>query len=330
LDKPDQLSKLWSRRLPHPRSPAARTFDSSSLRLAHPDSPAARYIEWSSGFLPHPNSPAGRDCIWVADGKGIDDPADADLAHSRLAVGASLEKHSDNLREALPDIGLRSIYDRQMGPLKESYGFMMSLSIVDTGRVLQEVQRQIGWVHCHLQGTLTGSYEAAVGSILSELNSVQAQPIGGDKGKQLRLIQTLSERYYQAATESIQEHLAQAGKAGKQVELIQRWKVRMLACSTGVAAGSVEAPVEPLPATRKKPPKDSDSSDKGVKTWIAIRVVDEEGNPVPDIPYSVTLPDGSILTGLLDDQGTARFDEIDPGQCQVSFPEIHAKEWRRV
>jgi hypothetical protein len=330
LDRLDQLAKLWSRRLPHPRSPAARMFDSSSLRLPHPDSPAARYMEWSSGVLPHPNSPVGRVYVWDSDGEGIDHPADAELTHSRLAVAASLDKHSDSLRETLPDIGLQGIYDRQMGLLKESYGFMMSLSIVDTARVLQEVQRQVGWVHCHLQGTLTGSYVAAVGSILNELDLVQAQPIDGDKGKLLRHIQTLSERYYQAATASIQEHLAQAGKAGKQEELIQRWKVRMLACATGVAAGGVESTVEAPPAARKKPPRNSDSSETKVKTWISIRVLDEDGNPVPDVAYSVTLPDGSIMTGSLDDQGSARFDEIDPGQCQVSFPEIHAKEWKRV
>jgi hypothetical protein len=330
LDRPDQLAKRWTRHLPHPRCPAARTFDWSFLRLPHPDSPAARYAEWSSGVLPHPNSPAGRGYLWDTGGKGIDHSADVELTNSRLAVEASLDKYSDSLRETLPDTGLQAIYDRQMGLLKEAYGFMMSFSIIDPARVLHEVQRQIGWVHCHLQGTLTGSYEAAVGSILNELNLVPAQPIDGDKGKLLRHIQTLSERYYQAATASIQENLEQARKAGKQEELIQRWRVRMLACASGGAASGVESPVEAPQAPQKKPPKNSESSDTGVKTWVAIRLLDEDGNPVPDVAYSVTLPDGSIMTGSLDDQGFARFDDIDPGQCQVSFPEIHAREWKRV
>jgi type VI secretion system secreted protein VgrG len=59
-------------------------------------------------------------------------------------------------------------------------------------------------------------------------------------------------------------------------------------------------------------------------------LTDEHGNPVPDVSYSVTLPDGSVMTGSLDDQGFARFDDIDPGKCLVSFPEIHAKEWKPV
>jgi hypothetical protein len=328
LDKPGQLAKLWSRHLPHPRCPAARMFDSSSLRLAHPESPAARYIEWSSGVLPHPNSPAGRSYLWADGRNATDHSTDSELAHSRLAVEASLDKHSDSLRETLPDTGLRAIYDRQMGLLKESYGFMKSFSIIDPARVLHEVQRQIGWVHCHLQGTLTGSYYIAVGSILSELNLVQAQPIDGDNGKLLSHIQSLSELYYQAAIGSIQEHLAQASNAGKQEELIQRWRARMLACAAGGAGGALESPVEAPPPPQRKPPKNSDSSGTKVKTWIAIRLLDEDGNPVPDVAYSVTLPDGSVMTGSLDNQGLARFDDIDPGQCQVSFPEIHAKEWK--
>jgi hypothetical protein len=65
-----------------------------------------------------------------------------------------------------------------------------------------------------------------------------------------------------------------------------------------------------------------------VKTWIAFRLVDDAGKPVPDAAYTVTLPDGSVVTGALDEQGVVRFDEIDPGQCQITFPEIDAKEWK--
>ena len=104
----------------------------------------------------------------------------------------------------------------------------------------------------------------------------------------------------------------------------------MLACASGAAGGAVDAPVDAPPASQKKGPKKSGSSDTRTKTWISIRVLDEDGNPVPDVAYSVSLPDGSTMTGSLDDQGFARFDDIDPGQCKVSFPEIHAKEWKRV
>jgi hypothetical protein len=209
--------------------------------------------------VPHPNSPAGRGYLWDTGANGVDNSAGEELTQSRLAVEASLDKHSDNLRNILPNTGLQAIYDRQMRLLKEAYGFMMSFSVIDPVPVLNEVQRQIGWVHCHLQGTLTKSYETAVGSILDELNLLRTQTIAGDKGKLLRHFQTLSERYYQAATESIQEHLAQARKAGKQDELIHRWRARMLACASGGSAGAVDSAAEEPQALQKKPPKNSGS-----------------------------------------------------------------------
>jgi hypothetical protein len=65
-----------------------------------------------------------------------------------------------------------------------------------------------------------------------------------------------------------------------------------------------------------------------VKTWIAFQLVDDEGKPVPNTVYKVTLTDGSVVTGTLNEQGLVRFDEIDPGQCQITFPEIDAQEWK--
>jgi hypothetical protein len=313
--------------VPHPRSPAARTFDWSSQSLLHPDSPAARYLDWVSVDLPHPDSPSGRANRWDTKRNGIDALADGKLTQIRLATEISLDKHSDSLRDALPDTGLQILYDRQVSLLREAYSFMKAFTVTDPARMLLNVQRQIGWVHCHLQGALTQSYRIAVGPILDEVDSLQAQTHSGEKAKLLSRIQALVERYYQAATESVEEHLADARKTGKQQELIQRWRARMLACASAGAAG-VESPAVEPQAPANKPPKKS--SDAPVKTWIAVQLIDDHGDPVPNVAYKVTLPDGSVMSGSLDDQGVVRFDEIDPGECLVSFPEIHAKEWKRV
>jgi type VI secretion system secreted protein VgrG len=61
-----------------------------------------------------------------------------------------------------------------------------------------------------------------------------------------------------------------------------------------------------------------------------FRLVDEKGHPVPNASYTVTLPDASIMSGTLDDQGFVRFDDIDPGQCKITFPKIDATEWKRA
>src|SRR5215831_17491054 len=57
-------------------------------------------------------------------------------------------------------------------------------------------------------------------------------------------------------------------------------------------------------------------------TWIAIRLIDEDDNPVPRERYRLQLPDMSELEGTLDDNGRAYVDNLDPGICQVCFPDI--------
>jgi hypothetical protein len=63
------------------------------------------------------------------------------------------------------------------------------------------------------------------------------------------------------------------------------------------------------------------------KTWIEIHLTDDEGDPAAGVKYRVKLPDGTLKEGDLDGDGKARFEGIDPGSAEVTFPEVHAKEW---
>ena len=64
------------------------------------------------------------------------------------------------------------------------------------------------------------------------------------------------------------------------------------------------------------------------KTWIEIALKDNEGTAIPNEKYRIKLPDGSTKEGVLDANGRARVDGIDPGTAQVSFPEIDADDWK--
>ena len=63
------------------------------------------------------------------------------------------------------------------------------------------------------------------------------------------------------------------------------------------------------------------------KTWVTVRLKDQDGNPVPNERYKIVLPDGSVQEGNLNAKGEVSFFEIDPGQCQITFPDLHEKEW---
>ncbi len=65
-------------------------------------------------------------------------------------------------------------------------------------------------------------------------------------------------------------------------------------------------------------------------TWIELQLVGEDGKPVPDEPYRVTLPDGSIEEGTLDDEGKARVDGFEKGNCKITFPNLDQEAWEEA
>ena len=64
------------------------------------------------------------------------------------------------------------------------------------------------------------------------------------------------------------------------------------------------------------------------KTWIEIRMVGEDNKPVPNVAYRILLPSGEKREGQLDGDGLARVDNIDPGTCVVTFPDLDMEAWQ--
>ena len=63
--------------------------------------------------------------------------------------------------------------------------------------------------------------------------------------------------------------------------------------------------------------------------WLEIELLDEDGNPVPNEEFRVTLPNGEVVRGFLDDTGHERLDPVDdPGACVVGFPNLDGPRWR--
>ena len=85
------------------------------------------------------------------------------------------------------------------------------------------------------------------------------------------------------------------------------------------AAPFVPFAEELLPVVKPKP-----------KTWISIALKDHQGKPAAGERYMIHLPDGTTEHGMLDAQGKARVEGIDPGTAKVSFPDMDDEKWRPV
>lgn len=57
-------------------------------------------------------------------------------------------------------------------------------------------------------------------------------------------------------------------------------------------------------------------------TWVAIKLVDDQNNPIPGAKYVIIFPDGERKDDVLDGDGYAYFSGIPEGDCTVGFPEF--------
>jgi type VI secretion system secreted protein VgrG len=70
--------------------------------------------------------------------------------------------------------------------------------------------------------------------------------------------------------------------------------------------------------------------DETKKSWIKIKMVNEAGEPVPGVRYRVTTPSGRVASGTLNKEGKAEVKGIDPGNCQVTFPDLDKDAWEEA
>lgn len=67
------------------------------------------------------------------------------------------------------------------------------------------------------------------------------------------------------------------------------------------------------------------------KHWIEIKLVGEDDEPIPGEAYEITLPDGSVASGTLDNEGYARIDNIPvSGNCEIAFPKLDRDAWEKA
>jgi hypothetical protein len=84
-----------------------------------------------------------------------------------------------------------------------------------------------------------------------------------------------------------------------------------------------------LSGTRSEPPPEIVPLQPEVEEldWIEILVEDQEGVPLRDISYEITLADGAKRRGRTNREGIARLDGISRGQCKFSLTTLDESAW---
>jgi uncharacterized Zn-binding protein involved in type VI secretion len=88
-----------------------------------------------------------------------------------------------------------------------------------------------------------------------------------------------------------------------------------------VNAAVTGAPFVGMPVASKAPPTPI------AQSTLQCTLQDEDGNPVENINYEITLSDGSVRKGTTDKQGNISLTGIPVGTCKVCFPDLHGDEW---
>lgn len=72
------------------------------------------------------------------------------------------------------------------------------------------------------------------------------------------------------------------------------------------------------------------AEEEGPRAWIEVELQDAQGRPVPDQTCRIKLTDGSEVEKRTDKFGVVRVDELEPGVCEVSFPELKDGSWAPI
>jgi hypothetical protein len=73
------------------------------------------------------------------------------------------------------------------------------------------------------------------------------------------------------------------------------------------------------------------ASNQAVTHWLEFELVGEDDLPLPWEEYLVILPDGTRTSGYLDQNGSARLENIaQAGTCRISFPNLDGEAWEEA
>lgn len=95
-------------------------------------------------------------------------------------------------------------------------------------------------------------------------------------------------------------------------------------------AGAIAAGPKAGGATAGEQAAEQLKEEEKQQSWIEIELLDDRNEPIPGEKYRITVPDGRVAEGTLDENGWARVEGFEPSECKVSFPNLDKDTWKFV
>lgn len=180
----------------------------------------------------------------------------------------------------------------------------------------------------HSEQVSAGYYLSAGGNVVIEAGTMLTLKVGGNHV-------TISSAGVTIVGTMVLVNSGGAAASGMAASLVA--PIAVTAAAVAATAKPGEKP-EASPLGKKRPGKPPDESDhdsesdenKDKTHWIEVELLDEAGKPVAGERVQITLPDGSISGGTTDEKGLLKVTNIDPGNCQITFPDLDEKAWEEA
>ena len=89
-------------------------------------------------------------------------------------------------------------------------------------------------------------------------------------------------------------------------------------------------PAEDTAAAAAASSAEEQAEEEKKTSWIEIELVGEDDKPIPGEKYRITLPDGKVDEGTLDQNGWSRVAGFKQGTCKISFPDLDQEAWEFI
>ncbi len=146
-------------------------------------------------------------------------------------------------------------------------------------------------------------------------------------GEMYRELLVCSRDPWRLPSESLAREIGRALETGRLAMLLERGPGPVRLPAREKPTGRERPVAREQPASESPGPVAGPSTSEAPQTFVEILLEDEAGMPVEGQRYRLVDAAGGVHEGRLGSGGIARIEPLPFGSCQLSFPDLDARDW---